>query len=303
MSADESTAGKDEAEARSASSSTRRALLQRARQRLAAVPRQAPERTAEWLLMEVLGCNRVQLHTRPDAPVDPEDRQQYAEWVDRRVNGEPLQHILGYTSFRGLRIEVSPDVMIPRPETEEVVGTALELIEDTEAPRILDVGTGSGCIALALKHERPDATVHACDVSPKALQVARSNANQLGLDICLVEADLFGDTFLDRMPGRLDLLVSNPPYIPVAEADTLSATVREYDPARALFTRGDPLRFYWRLASVGQALCRAGGSLVLEGHADYAHDAADILRGRGMEEVRVEEDVSGRPRILRGRPA
>jgi release factor glutamine methyltransferase len=253
--------------------------------------------------MDVLACDRARLHTRSGQTVEPEAAQTFVALVERRIDGEPLQHILGYTSFRGLRIDVSPDVMIPRPETEEVVEAALRAIEDTPAPRVLDVGTGSGCIALAIKDERPDADVYACDVSPAALCVAQANADRLELDICFADADLFADASLDKLPNQLALLVSNPPYIPEEEADTLPAVVREYDPGRALFTRGDPLRFYRRLASVGEMLCKAGGALVLETHADYAPDVADLLRRGGFEGVRTGEDLSGRPRIVQGRLA
>ena len=280
---------------------TRHVLLQRAEERLVEANRQAPQRTAEWLLLDVLECDRARLHTRPNQPVEAEAAQQFRAMVARRVDGEPLQHILGYTSFRGLRVEVSPDVMIPRPETEEVVDTALQMVRDTEAPRVLDVGTGSGCIALAMKHERPDAVVHACDISSEALRVAKANAQQLQLDICLVEADLFDDRFLAQMPSQLHLLVANPPYIPEAEADTLPDVVREYDPVRALFTRGDPLRFYRALVDAALALCRTGGAIVLEAHADYADKVARLLRDTGLKNVQVEADLAGRPRIVRGR--
>ena len=282
---------------------TRRALLQKATRQLQAAGRQAPRQTAEWLLMDVLACDRARLHTRSGEGVEPDAAQKYMALVERRIDGEPLQHILGYTSFRGLRIDVSPEVMIPRPETEEVVETALRALEGTTAPRVLDVGTGSGCIALAIKHERPDATVCACDVSPAALRMAQANADRLELDIRFADADLFADASLNKLPDQLALLVSNPPYIPEEEADTLPAVVREYDPGRALFTRGDPLRYYRRLATVGETLCRSGGALVLETHTDYATDVADLLRGGGFEGVRVEEDLSGRPRIVRGRLA
>lgn len=282
---------------------TRRALLQRAEDQLVEANRQAPGRTAEWILLEVLDCDRAQLHTHPSEPVGTEAARQFKAMVERRVDGEPLQHILGYTSFRGLRIEVSPDVMIPRPETEEVVGTALQMVSDTKSPRILDVGTGSGCIALAMKHERPDAVVHACDVSPEALHMAKENAKKLQLDICPIEADLFADRFLDQMPSQLHLLVANPPYIPEAEADTLPDVVREYDPDRALFTRGDPLRFYRALTDAATALCRTGAAVVLEAHADYAGKVARLLRNAGVEDVQVEADLAGRPRIVRGRRA
>jgi release factor glutamine methyltransferase len=209
--------------------------------------------------------------------------------------------VLGYAVFRGLRLAVSPAVMVPRPETEEVVEAALAMIDDVEAPRVLDVGTGSGCIALAIQHERPDATVQAWDVSPDALAVARENADRLGLDVQLAEVDLFADDLDDRLPHPVDLLVSNPPYIPDDEAESLPAIVHDYDPHVALFSGDDPLRFYRALAARAPMLCAPGAALVFETHADYAEEAAATLRAEGLEDVRLQEDLSGRPRLLTAR--
>jgi release factor glutamine methyltransferase len=190
--------------------------------------------------------------------------------------------------------------MIPRPETEEVVAAALAAVADRDAPRVLDVGTGSGCIALACKHERPDAAVEAWDVSPDALAVARDNARRLGLDVAFATVDVLED---ERAPaiGAVDLLVSNPPYIPDAEADVLPPVVREYDPPEALFAGPDPLRFYRALAARVPTLCAAGAAVVLETHADYAEAAADVLRTAGLADVQVDTDLSDRPRILTAR--
>lgn len=278
---------------------SRRMLLDRAQQRLDEADADAPRRSAEWLLMEVLDCDRGQLYVHADRPVGRDAAERFAEMVERCVGGEPLQHVLGYTSFRGLRIDVSPAVMIPRPETEEVVEAALDVIADVEAPRILDVGTGSGCIALALKHERPDARVTAWDVSAEALAVAQDNARRHGLGIDFEQVDLFSKSLMEHLAERVDLLVSNPPYVPDEEAEALPAVVREYDPAVALFAGDDPLRFYRRLADRASALCRPGSAVVLETHADYADAAAEIARAAGLIHVRVETDLSGRPRILR----
>lgn len=278
---------------------TRRALLDRAAHRLAAADRTAPRRTAEWLMTEVLDCDRAQLYAHPGRSVSPGAAQRFEEMVDRRVQGEPLQHVLGYVSFRDLRLQVSPDVMVPRPETEVVVDRALACIEATEAPRVLDVGTGSGCIALALKHERPDAVVHACDVSPDALSVAQANAHAHRLDVNLFETDALAGEVPDEVPRDLDLLVSNPPYIPESEADTLPPVVRRYDPDVALFAGEDPLRFYRTLVD-WTVLCTPGGTAVFETHAAYADEVEALLRREGLTEVRMEEDLSGRPRVVWG---
>jgi release factor glutamine methyltransferase len=166
---------------------------------------------------------------------------------------------------------------------------------------VLDVGTGSGCIALALAHERPDAAVTAWDVSPDALAVARENARRLDLDVHFAEVDVTAATVPERLGERVDLLVSNPPYVPDAEAETLPAVVRDYDPPEALFSGADPLHFYRVLAAHAPALCRPDGHVVLETHADYADAAADVLRAAGLTEVAVTRDLSDRPRILRAR--
>jgi len=283
----------------SQTSSSRKALLDRAAARLDAAGRDAPRRMGEWLLMEVLDTDRGQLYAHADQAVDPAAAELFDDMVDRCAAGEPLQHVLGYTSFRGLRIEVSSAVMIPRPETEEVVGAALRVIAALDRPRVLDVGTGSGCIALALKHERPDATVEGWDVSAAALAVARRNARKLDLEVAFSEVDLFSDAAL-RGDARVDLLVSNPPYIPDDEAEQLSATVRDYDPPEALFAGEDPLRFYRGLAERAFGLCRPGGAVVLETHAEYADASAQVAREAGLTDVRVERDLSDRSRILIG---
>jgi release factor glutamine methyltransferase len=277
---------------------SRRALLDRATGRLDTADRDAPRRTAAWVLTEVLGCDRGQLYAHPERPVAPGDARRFTAMVDRCVAGEPLQHVLGYADFRDLRLRVSPAVMVPRPETEEVVEAALAVITDLEAPRVLDVGTGSGCIALSIKHERPDARVQAWDVSADALAVARDNADRLGLDVHLAPVDLFDDAATEHLLEPVDLLVSNPPYIPDDEAEALPPMVRDYDPGVALFSGDDPLRFYRALAARTPALCAPGAALVFETHADYAEDAAALLEADGLRDVRLRDDLSGRPRIL-----
>ena len=282
-------------------SPTRLELIDRAARRLGAADRSAPRRTAEWLLAELLDCDRAHLYAHPDRAVAASAAKQFREMVERRVQGEPLQHILGYASFHGLRLRVSPDVMVPRPETERVVDRALACIEGVSGPRVLDVGTGSGCIALALKHERPEAEVHACDVSTDALAVARANARDLALDVQFFEGDLRADAAA-AAPRDVDLLVSNPPYIPDAEAESLPSVVREYDPDRSLFAGRDPLRFYRALVDWVRACCAPGASFVMEVHAEYAAEVEELFRGEEVVgAVHTEEDLSGHPRIVWGR--
>jgi release factor glutamine methyltransferase len=279
----------------------RRELLDEAAARLQEAGRDAPRRTAAWLLGEVEGCDRAALYARPREPVAREDARRFRSMLDRRVEGEPLQHIVGYDEFCGLRIEVSPAALIPRPETEEVVERALQALEGRKAPRVLDVGTGTGCIALALKSERSDAHVWGCDLSSDALALARRNARRLGLDVAMLEADVLDDAFDATVPSGLDLLVSNPPYIPDEEADSLPPVVREHDPAVALFAGTDPLRFYRALARWGPVLCRPGGEVVAEVHAEHADGVAGVFEAAGLRRVAVDDDIAGRPRIASAR--
>lgn len=291
-------------DAPTSSPSTRRTLLDVATQQLRDAGREAPRRTATWLLMDVLDCSRTSLVVDPDAVVGPAAAERFERMVDRRVAGEPLQHVLGYDDFFGLRLSVSEDVLIPRPETEEVVEYALACLDDrngSSPPRVLDVGTGSGCIALAIAHERPDADVHACDVSRAALDVARGNAERLDLDVTFRRADVLADDVVDAVGvSDVDLLVSNPPYIPDDEVDDLPAVVREYDPAVALFAGDDPLRFYRALALLAPRLCSPGGHLVVETHADFADGVETVFRDAGLRDVTVRRDLAGRPRIAHG---
>ena len=282
-------------------SPTQLELLNRAVQRLEVAGRSTPQRTAEWLLKEVMGGDRAQLYAHPERPVAPEAARQFEDMVERCVGGEPLQHVLGHTAFYGLRIQVSPDVMVPRPETEVVVDRARTCLDERDMPRVLDVGTGSGCLALALKHERPDAEVSACDVSPDALAVARTNADTLGLDVQFLEADVLADEIPDGMPGELDLLVSNPPYIPNDEAGALPPVVHEYDPALSLFAGEDPLCFYRALLRWARVLCKPCGAVVVEAHAEYADEVGDLFRRAGLVEVAIDMDLSDRPRVVWGR--
>lgn len=287
----------------SSSSRTRLEILDGAVRRLEKAGRSAPRRTAEWLLSELLDCDRAALYSGANRFVSSETAARFEEMLGRRVEGEPLQHILGYASFYGLRFDVSTAVMVPRPETELVVERALSCVENVEQPRVLDVGTGSGCIALTIKHQRPDAVVHGCDVSPEALAVARGNGDRLGLDVEFVEADLTAQSIRDPVPRNLDLLVSNPPYIPDAEADSLPDTVRNYDPDVALFAGGDPLQIYRALARWVRTLCVPGGSFVLEVHAEYGQEVRAELRDEGLHGVTLETDLSDRPRIVWGQAA
>lgn len=261
----------------------------------------SPRRTAEWLIEDLGGIARESLYTDPDEGLPEEARRQLEQAVERRVRGEPLQYILGHTDFYGLRIGLSPEVLIPRPETEEVVEAALGAIRGVEAPWVLDVGTGSGAIALAIASQRSSAEVFAVDVSPTALAVARANAGRLDLPITFVEADALSAGFTQRVPPTFHLVVSNPPYVPESERPEMQPEVREHEPALALFVPdSDPLVFYRALLRHAEAILHPGGWLVVETHAHHGEDVLELFTASRLADCELVNDMAGRPRTVRG---
>lgn len=282
---------------------TVRALLEGAASAMEREGISSARRNAEWLLCEALGERRISLLTRLDDHVPPAAEARFEALLARRLSHEPLQYVLGYTEFFGLRIAVSPDVLIPRPETEQVVEEGLRVVEGADQPRVLDVGTGSGCIALAVKSRRQDARVWACDVSEAALAVARANAAAAGLEVRLFLADALAPEFAAiarGVTGPLDLLISNPPYVSADELTDLPEEVRSFEPHLALIAPDDPLVFYRWLGAAGCELIRPGGHIVLETHAEFGNEAARLLEDLGYAGVELLDDYAGRPRILRG---
>ena len=225
--------------------------------------------------------------------------ERLAEWTKRLVAGEPLQYVTGRAEFMGLVLEVSPAVLIPRPETEELVLWALETLRGIAMPRIVDVGTGSGCIALALKARLQHAEVLGLDVSEQALAVARRNAERHRLDVAWQRLDVLGAE-APTAQAELDMIVSNPPYIPPVEAASLDEHVREYEPHLALFTpTEDALVLYRRLAQLAPLWLRPGGWLVLELHAPLAEVTRALFSQKLFSRVELRPDLQGRPRLLR----
>lgn len=218
----------------------------------------------------------------------------------RLKTGEPVQYILGFTWFYGRKFRVGPEVLIPRPETEEICHDILKQFGQKPDIRILDVGTGSGCIACTLASELPGAQVVALEKSPQALALARENAQNLGCRVDFIQADFL--QWEGEIGGELDLLVSNPPYIPADEIQKMNRNVTAFEPHLALFTpSGDPYLFYRGLAAAGIRLLKAGGWLIAELHEDYAPGVADILLKNGYREVEIRKDLQGKPRSIRGR--
>jgi len=281
--------------------------LRTATQRLRASGSRSPRLDAELLLAAVLGVERADLLRAPERWLDEEVVARFERVVRRREAREPVAYIRGRRAFRTLDLEVTPDVLIPRPETETVVEVALELLAAPGAgewhePLVLDVGTGSGCIALALAAENPYVHVVASDVSPAALAVARRNAARHGLEarVELVAADVFDGV----PPGPYDLIVSNPPYVPDDEYARLEPNVREYEPEIALRGGRDGLDVVQRLVDGAPPLLRPGGALVLEVGQGQAEVVAALLAADGRYgPAMVRADLAGVARVVAARRA
>jgi len=254
---------------------------------------ESPRRTAEILLMHVLGTDRAGLYARQDR-LDARQARELGRALCQRCAGVPIQHLTGEQAFRRLTLEVRPGVFIPRPETEILVEVALAAVRDVEAPVVVDVGTGTGAIALAIKDERPDATVLATDVAPEAVELARANAARLGLEVDVREGDLLGP-LPEELRGWVDLVVSNPPYVPPEEYEDLPPEVKA-DPPEALLGGTE---VYERLAAEAERWLRDGGALAVEIHAEAGETVAGILR-RAFMDVRVRQDLAGRDRVVLG---
>ncbi|MGD0614698.1 MAG: peptide chain release factor N(5)-glutamine methyltransferase [Verrucomicrobiota bacterium] len=273
--------------------------IQKSAEFLAAKEVESPRLQAELLLAHVLRSPRMQLYLSFDRVLAPAEVDGLRELVRRRGRREPLQHIVGSTSFCGLEIAVNRHVLIPRPETEllaEAGWTFLSAL-GSGPPTALDFGTGSGCIAIALATRCPAARMHATDVSQEAIALAGRNAGSHGVDdrIQFVHGDGLG-----ALPPeiRFDLIVSNPPYVPSAEIEALEPEVREHDPRCALDGGPDGLDYFRRLAREAASFLKPEGRLMLEFGAGQEKPVAGILEGQNWVVEAIREDYTQRPRML-----
>jgi release factor glutamine methyltransferase len=288
---------------------TVRALLAEGIARLADAALPTARQDAEWLLAGVLGMERFALYLEPAQAVAPDLAERFRALVERRAGHEPLQHLLGFEDFRGLRLRVTPDALIPRPETEGLVEWALELLGEPQPKArradmvVVDVGTGSGAIACALASARPDIQVLALDTSPGALAVAADNVRALGLDgrVRLLAGDLLEP--LGTAPGRFDMVVANLPYLPSALIPSLPREVRDFEPRAALDGGPDGLRALRRLVTAAPAALRPGGWLVLEIGEDQAGALASLMGAEGFVDIAARRDLRGAERYVAGRSA
>lgn len=266
--------------------------VKNAESQLEAVGIESPRLEAQVLAAHTLDKDRSWLIAHPEAEVPPSANDSLA----RRMKREPLAYIVGYREFYGRQFRVTPDVLVPRQETETLVAACLSFCEPEREIRVLDVGTGSGCLAVTLKLERPHWEVWACDLSAEALEVATSNANCLGAEVVFLQSDLF-----EELPNglRFDLIVSNPPY--VAEGDALMREVAEHEPHGALFAGESGFAMYGRLAKEAPSRLISLGSLIVE-VGDGRADNVRRVFARGWREKGAFRDLLGHERVLAFEP-
>lgn len=260
----------------------------------------SPRLNAETLMMFTLGCDRAYLYAHPERELSAEEHECFAAYIAERAAGKPAQYITGHQEFWGIDLAVSPAVLIPRPETEHVVETVLGLagrLRGFEKLKIIDVGTGSGCIAIALASELPAAEILATDISADALKIAQANAARLGFSggIQFREADLL-DGFL---PWHFDLIVSNPPYVGELEPQRTQREVREFEPRAAVFAGPTGMEIYQRLVPQADTCLHEGGWLVMEIGYSIEEPVCALLQA--WSEIRTINDLQGIPRVIAAR--
>tara|TARA_B100000809_G_scaffold49597_1_gene44559 strand:+ start:2559 stop:3413 length:855 start_codon:yes stop_codon:yes gene_type:complete len=255
-----------------------------------------PRSEIEWLLRALLGCSRMDVYLRFEEPLSKTQLGTLRAWVKRRLEREPLQYITGSCDFYGREFSINKHVLIPRPETERLIDIALDKLNEIDSPNILDVGTGSGCIAITLGLEIPGSTVLGIDVSEKAIQIANKNAKSLDAgNVSFHEMD-----FLHNIPqGSFDLMVSNPPYIPKGEMNGLMTDVKDFEPTVALTDEKDGLSFYKRFAEIGKDLVKINGWIILEvGLGDHPNKVKDNIIESGYPDTELIKDYNGDDRVL-----
>lgn len=258
-----------------------------------------PSETNEKVLMlmeNVFGLSKAQLLTGHEVRCDKPTRELLNNWADRLNNHEPVQYILGEAAFYGRIFKVNPSVLIPRPETEELVHYLINFYHRRNCSTILDVGSGSGCIAISLKLALPHANVYATDISEAALTVAAQNAKRHGALIYLKQHDILTEHLLH---ANADLIVSNPPYITTDEYHLLDSGVTRFEPHTALFVpAADPLLFYKAIAIKGMPVLKAGGMVAVEINERYGAETAGVFSNEGYDNVCIHKDLSGKDRFV-----
>ena len=251
----------------------------------------------EILLQHLLDCKRVELYFGSEKQLTQDTIKTYHSWIQRLIKNEPLQYITGTIEFYGLELMITPAVFIPRPETERVVDIALQILKTVISPKILDVGTGSGCIAIALANELPEASVTGIDIDPNMLKVAQKNA-----DLHKINNIIFKQMDIQKeIPKEsYNLIVSNPPYIPLNEISDLEKNIKDFEPRIALTDGADGLTFYHRLASVASKILHSNGYLIMEvGQGNHPQKALKLFKNNAFVSNKLIQDYNGDDRVLK----
>jgi len=251
----------------------------------------------EWMLCDLLKIDRSDIYLKINSKISKKNFSKLKEWINQRLKNKPLQYITGKTEFYGHQISVSPDVLIPRPETERLVDIAIDTIKNLSKPKILEVGTGSGCISIALGSAKKDANILSLDVSDSALEIAKINTKKNNIsNIKFLKLD-----FLESIPkGQYDLIISNPPYISKNEMKEIMLDVKEFEPKIALTDNNDGLEFYRRFSNKAKKMINEKGSLILEvGIGSHPIRVREIFHSSGFNKIDLISDYNGDPRVIK----
>ena len=256
------------------------------------------ESISKLIFEKVLGLSRLQVYLNQHETISATNLVQIKEIISRLAQFEPIQYILGETEFYGLKFIVNQNVLIPRPETEELVEW---IVNDAQnlTPQILDIGTGSGCIPVSLLKNLPKATAEAWDISTKALDVAKMNASVHQVDVGFFYADVLNSVFPEYQK-LYDIIVSNPPYVTESEQTQMQRNVTEYEPGLALFVAdNDPLIFYRLIADLALSWLKIGGNLYFEINEIFGNEVVELLKSKGFDNVVLKKDINGKDRMVR----
>jgi release factor glutamine methyltransferase len=258
-----------------------------------------PRKEIEILLQDILECSRVDLYLRFEEPLAKTQLVKLRDWVQRRKSREPIQYITGKAGFYNLILDVTPDVLIPRPESERLVELLLSTVDRDEKISILDIGTGSGCLALALGKELPNANITGIDNSAKAIEIAKINAETLKIKNVKF---LLMDIFEERIDEKYDILISNPPYIPQQEIESLMQDVKEFEPLSALTDYADGLTFYHKISEISPTIVNPNSWLYLEvGLGKHPKTAMKLFSNEKFKNVELIKDYNGDDRVLKAK--
>ena len=255
-----------------------------------------PKQEIEWLLCDLLQLKRIDLYLKFEDIINKSKLKKLKNWIKRRIEREPLQYITGKVEFYGLKFISTPQALIPRPETERLVDITINSLKKIPEPKILEIGTGSGCVSIAVSNKKPRANILSLDISKNALELAEINAKSNNCkNINFLEMD-----FLNEIPdGRFDILISNPPYIPQKEIENIMPEVKDYEPRIALTDFEEGLNFYYRIAKVGRTLIPNGIIILEVGLGNHPQKVFSLFKEAGFDQLELIKDYNNNERILK----